>query len=281
MRRERIVPALQKVAIYALLTIAVVAAIVPLLWAFASSLRPAAETFGYTTPFAIEAILPTRFDLSAYEAILADGFGRNVLNSLVVSGAVVLGGLVVNSLAAFGFAAFDFRAKRPLYALVLATFLVSLEVIIVPLFVLVRELRLIDTYAALVLPALSDAFAIFLLTQAFLEVPRDLVAAARVDGASWFDVYRRIVLPLTKPALATAGLFMFIGSWDAFFWPLVATRSEDLAVVQLGVNGYITNSTVLWDRVFASSVVASLIVLALFLLLQRFYVRGIAITGLR
>ena len=281
MRRETLVPLLQKVAIYGILVVAVIASVLPLMWAFASSLRPAAETFGYTTPFTIEAIIPTQWDLTAYADIIEDGFARNVFNSLLISGAVVLGGLFINSLAAFGFAVFDFRGKRPLYALVLATFLVSLEVIVVPLFLVVRELGLIDSYAALVLPALADAFAIFLLTQAFLEVPRDLIDAARVDGSSWFTVYRRVTLPLTRPALATAGLFMFIASWDAFFWPLVATRSAELGVVQLGVNRYITNSVVLWDRVFASSVIASLIVLALFLVLQRFYVRGIALTGLK
>jgi ABC-type glycerol-3-phosphate transport system permease component len=281
MRRETLVPVLQKVAIYAILVVAVIASVLPLMWAFASSLRPAAETFSYTTPFTLEAIIPTRWDFTAYADIIEDGFARNVFNSLLISGAVVLGGLFINSLAAFGFAVFDFRGKRPLFALVLATFLVSLEVIVVPLFLVVRELGLIDSYAALVLPALADAFAIFLLTQAFLEVPRDLIDAARVDGSSWFTVYRRVTLPLTRPALATAGLFMFIASWDAFFWPLVATRSAELGVVQLGVNRYITNSVVLWDRVFASSVIASLIVLVLFLLLQRFYIRGIALTGLK
>jgi ABC-type glycerol-3-phosphate transport system permease component len=281
MKRTSILRVVQKVALYAILVVAVIASVLPLMWAFASSLRPPAETFSYTTPFTLEAIIPTRFDLSAYTDIIEDGFARNVLNSVFVSGAVVLGGLFVNSLAAFGFAVFNFKGKRPLFALVLATFLVSLEVIVVPLFLVVRSFGWIDSYAALIMPALADAFAIFLLTTAFLDVPRDLIDAARVDGASWFTVYRRVTLPLNRPALATAGLFMFIASWDAFFWPLVATRSAELGVVQLGVNRYITSAFIAWDQVFASSIIASGIVLVLFLVLQRFYLKGIALTGLK
>ena len=281
MNLNKTIESIKNLVIYTLLILAVIVSVLPLMWAFASSLRPPSETFKHTTPLTIEAIFPSNFDLSAYAYILQDGFAQNVLNSLFVSGAIVLGGLFINSLAAFGFAAFKFPGKGPLFALVLATFLVSLEVIVVPLFLVVREFGMLDSYAALIVPALADAFAIFLLRQAFLEIPKDLIDAARIDGASWFKVYLSVALPLSRASLATAGLFMFIASWDAFFWPLVATRSAELGVVQLGVNRYITSSFIAWDRVFASSMIASGIVLILFLVLQRFYVRGITLTGLK
>lgn len=279
---ERFRHAARNLVSYAILVTAAIISILPLLWAFSSSLRPPAETFSYTTPLTLQAFLPTRFDTSAYVYIFAeDGFGRSVLNSVVVGLAIVVGGLLINSMAAFAFARFEFVGKRVLFAIVLSTFMVSFEVIVVPLFLVVRQLGWIDSYAALVVPGLADAFAIFLLRQAFLEVPRELIEAARVDGASWMRIYGTIALPLVKPTMITAGLFLFIGNWDSFFWPLIATRSRELSVVQLGVNRYITNAFVQWDRVFAASIVASGVVLVLFLLLQRFYVRGISLTGMK
>ena len=145
----------------------------------------------------------------------------------------------------------------------------------------VRALGWIDSYWALVVPAIADAFSIFLLRQFFLELPQELVDAARIDACGWFAIYWRIALPLVKPALVTTGLLTFIRQWDAFFWPLIATSSAEYTVVQVGLAKYITEFVTFWDRLLAGSVAASLPVLVLYFVLQRYYVQGISTTGVK
>jgi ABC-type glycerol-3-phosphate transport system permease component len=159
--------------------------------------------------------------------------------------------------------------------------MVPLEIIVVPLYIVVRGFGWVDSYWALIVPAIADAFSIFLLRQFFQELPQELMDAGRIDGCGWFGLYWRIGLPLVKPALVTAGLLAFIRQWDAFFWPLVATSSPEYTVVQVALNKYITEFVTFWDRLLAASVATSVPVLILYFLLQRYYVQGVSTTGLR
>ncbi len=270
--------------LYALLILLALITVLPFLWAVGGSLRPHQAIFASVLPLSLRTFLPTpeQFTLAAYIHIFTqDGFGLFMVNSLFVSTATVALGLLVNSMAGFGFARFQFAGRDFLFGLVLLTFMVPFEIIVLPLYLVIRDLNWQDTYLALIVPAIADAFSIFLIRQFIRELPADLVDAARVDGASWWGIFWRIMLPLIKPALITAGLLQFIRQWDAFFWPLVAVSSRELTVTQVALNRYITEFVTFWDRLLAASVAASLPVLILFFLLQRYYIRGIAATGLK
>jgi multiple sugar transport system permease protein len=268
--------------LYAGLGLVALLTLLPFLWAVGASFRENAEIFRHIRPLSIWTFVPRKPTLDGFAHIFGqDRFGRFMANSFVVALAVTLGGLFVNSLAGFGFARFRFPGRDALFVAVLVTFMVPLEIIVIPLYIVVRGLGWIDSYWALVVPAVADAFSIFLLRQFFRELPQELVDAARIDGCGWFAVYWRIALPLVKPALVTAGLLTFIRQWDSFFWPLVATSSPEYTVVQVALAKYITEFVTFWDRLLAGVVAASVPVLVLYFVLQRYYVEGISTTGLK
>ncbi len=277
-RRGRLATA----GLYAALVLVALLSALPFLWALGAAFRTNAEIFRDLRPLSVWTFVPRRPTLAGFITVFAvDGFHRYMANSLLVGLAVTAAGLFVNSLAGFGFARFRFPGRDPLFGAVLVTFMVPLEIIVIPLYIVVRGLGWIDSYWALIVPAVADAFSIFLLRQFFQEIPQELVDAARIDGCGWFGVYWRIGLPLVKPALVTASLLAFIRQWDAFFWPLVATSSPEYTVVQVALNKYITEFVTFWDRLLAASVSASVPVLVLYFLLQRYYVQGVSTTGLR
>jgi multiple sugar transport system permease protein len=269
-------------ALYAALGLIALLMVFPFLWALGASFRDNAEIFRYTRPLSVWTFVPRNPTVGGFAHVFGqDRFGRFMANSLLVALAVTAAGLFVNSLAGFGFARFHFRGRDALFAAVLVTFMVPLEIIVIPLYIVVRGFGWIDSYWALVVPAIADAFSIFLLRQFFQELPQELVDAARIDGCGWFAIYWRIALPLVKPALVTAGLLAFIRQWDSFFWPLVATSSPEYTVVQVGLAKYITEFVTFWDRLLAGAVAASVPVLVLYFVLQRYYVQGISTTGLK
>jgi len=273
-----------RVLLYALMTLVALVSVLPFLWALTSSLRPHQEIFSSATPFGLRTLVPAAgsVTLGAYAYIFGqDRFGRYMFNSAFVATATVVLGLLINSMAGFGFGRFRFAGRGVLFGLVLVTFMVPFEIIVLPLYLVVRGLHWANTYQALIFPAVADAFSIFLIRQFVRELPAELIDAARVDGAGWWGIYWRITLPLIKPALITAGLLQFMRQWDAFFWPLVAVSSRELSVTQVALTRYITEYVTFWDRLLAAVIVSSLPVVLLFLILQRYYIRGIATTGFR
>ncbi len=272
----------RRATMYVLLIAITVASVLPLLWAVTSSLRPDDEIFQHTIRVSWRTFLPLEPTLANFRAILfEDRFARFLGNSAIVAGSTILLGLVVNSLAAFGFARFTFPGRRILFGLVLVTFMVPFEVIVLPLYLVIRSMGWVDTYRALIVPAVPDAFSIFLIRQFMAKLPQDMFDAARVDGASWWDLYWRVALPNVKPALVTASLLLFMRQWDAFFWPLVATSSLDLTVIQVALTKYMTEFVTYWGRLLAGSMLATLPIVSLFFLLQKYYVQSVASTGIK
>ncbi|HSB73418.1 MAG TPA: carbohydrate ABC transporter permease [Candidatus Methylomirabilis sp.] len=268
--------------LYLVLIGVAVVSVLPLLWAFTSSLRPDEEIFSYTTHLSWKTLLPLQGTLRNFREILfEDRFARFLGNSLFVAGTTILLGLLVNSLAAFGFARFTFAGQRLLFGLVLVTFMVPFEVIVLPLYLVVRSMGWLDSYKALIVPAVPDAFSIFLIRQFMAKLPKDMFEAARVDGASWWDLYWRIALPNVKPALITASLLLFLRQWDAFFWPLVATSSLELTVIQVALTKYMTEFVTYWGRLLAGSMLATIPIVLLFFLLQKYYVQSVTSTGIK
>ncbi len=260
----------------ALIAIAVVL-LLPIYWLIMSSFRPADQIFRHAGEFGWLTLVPDRLTIENYRDILAGGFPRALFNSLFVSIATVALGILVNSLAGFAFAVFEFPFKRALFAAVLLSFMMPFESIVIPLYTLMRGLGWVNTYGALILPEVAGGLVIFLFRQFFAGIPKEIYEAARMDGASWWQIYRRMTMPLSGPTVATASLMMFIHQWDAFFWPLVAASSADLAVVQVAIARNMTLEQANWGALFASASSAVLVALVPFLLLQRYYIRVVAL----
>jgi ABC-type glycerol-3-phosphate transport system permease component len=249
----------------------------PIYWLIMSSFRPAGDIFSHAGTFGLETLVPLRLTFENYQYIFASGYGRAVLNSLFVSLSTVALGLFVNSMAGFAFAVFDFPWKRALFIAVLLSFMMPFESIVIPLYTLMSGLGWTNTYAALIMPDVASGLVIFLFRQFFAGIPKEIYEAARVDGASWWQIYLRMTMPLSGPTIATASLLMFIHQWDAFFWPLVAASSADLAVVQVAIARNMTLEQANWGALFASASSAVLVALVPFVLLQRYYIRVVAL----
>jgi ABC-type glycerol-3-phosphate transport system permease component len=256
--------------------------LLPLWWALASSVRPLNDIFKYVSPFSLAALIPDKITFDAYRSIFFDrGFGIAVFNSLFVALATVLAGLGVNLLAGFAFAVLRFPGRNALFGITVLTFLVPFEAISIPLYTVVRSLGWLDTYLALIVPGVANGIVIFLFRQFFSQVPRELVDAARIDGASWLTIFVRIYLPLSKPVIVSAALLIFLFQWEAFLWPLISTRSEGLKVIQVALAGFEERYRTLWNELFAAATVAALIPLLILLPLQRFYVQGVTAGGFK
>lgn len=209
--------------------------------------------------------------------------GRFYLNSLLVTGATVCGVLLTSSLAGYAFAKYQFPGRTMLFYIILSTLMIPFFVTLIPVFYIVRQLHWIDNYAGLIMPGITSAYGIFMMRQFIYSIPDELIDAARIDGAAELLIYWRIVLPLTKPALATLGTFVFIGSWNNFLWPLLVVNNRDLYTVPLGLNSLRTFAAEARSlHLLVSGTVLSIIpTLILFIFLQRYFIRGIALTGLK
>ncbi len=227
--------------------------------------------------------LPTYLELDGYQGVFTvQPFGRYILNSAFVAITVMISQLVTASLGAYAFARLQFPGRDKLFLLYLATMLIPAEVTIVPTFVLVSRFQLVDSLAGLIVPGLFSVFTTFLLRQFFLTIPYELEDAAKIDGAGYFRRYIQIVMPLSQPALATAAIFIFIGTWRSFLWPLIIIRTRELRTVPIGLAA-IQQEQGHTDipQLMAGSVMAIVPVIAVFLVLQRYYIEGIAMSGLK
>jgi multiple sugar transport system permease protein len=250
--------------------------ILPLWWALSSSLRPLDDIFKYISPFSWKAFVPDKLTFAAYATIFAQkGYGMAVFNSVLVAGVTVLLGLVINGFAGYAFAVLRFPGRNVLFFLIVLTFLIPFEAIAIPLYTVVRSIGWLDTYQGLIGPGIANGIVIFLFRQFFSQIPRELAESARIEGASWITILFRIYLPLSKPVVISAALLIFLFQWESFLWPLIATRSENLRVIQVALAGFEERYVTLWNELFAAAIVAALIPLIILLPLQRFYVQGV------
>jgi multiple sugar transport system permease protein len=203
------------------------------------------------------------------------------LNSILVAGLATLGQVFTSSLAAFAFARLRFRGRDTLFLGYLGTLMVPFVVTMIPVFALFNVIRLYDTYAALILPAMFSAYGTFMLRQFFVTIPHELEDAARIDGCGHWGVYRHVVLPLSKPALATLTTFTFLYSWNNFMWPLIMIDSDQRKPLMLGLHTFMGRYSTDWTLLMAASVMVMVPVLLVFIFGQRYFVKGIQMTGLK
>lgn len=264
--------------VYAVLIIGAIAMIMPFAWMVSTSFKEAGGIFAYPPRW-----IPSRFVLDNYlDAWRAAPFGRYFLNSIFVASAVTLGQLITCSLAAYAFARLDFPGKSLLFLLVLSTIMIPLQLTIIPSFLVLRELKWLDTYYALIVPFTVSAFGTFLLRQTFMTIPQELEDAAKLDGCSRLGFLWRIVLPLSKPPLASLALFTFMGTWNDYLWPLIMTNSREMRTLQIGLRFLVSQEGgSRWGIFMAATVMVSLPIIIFYLLVQKQFVKGIALTGLR
>jgi multiple sugar transport system permease protein len=251
--------------------------VIPLVWMLVTSLQTLEETRHYPP-----SLVPSSLQWSNYTDVLQQApFGRWFVNTLIVTVIVVIGNLLFCSLAGYAFARIRFFGREVVFILILATLMVPFQVVIIPSFLIVKDLGLIDTLGALILPNLVSAFGIFMLRQFFRTLPIELEEAARIDGASRLGVLFKIVLPLSGPALATLAVIMFLWTWNDFLWPLITIYSAENMTIQLGLATFQGAHQANTNLLMAANVMSMLPVLLLFFFAQRYFIRGIATTGLK
>jgi multiple sugar transport system permease protein len=253
--------------------------VLPFLWMLSTSLKEQqyilqANPQLIPNPVSVESYiqLAERIDLT-----------RSIFNSVIVAVVTTIGQIIVSAMAAYAFARMEWRGRNTVFVLYLATMMIPSVVLVIPQFMLIRSLDWVNTYAALIVPSLFSAFGTFLLRQAFLGLPKDFEEAAFVDGANHLTIFWRITLPLIQPAIATLAVFSFMGSWNAYLWPLFAARKAEvmtlpvvLATLQAGPRALTE-----WNMVMAGAVITVLPILIVYLLAQRWFVSGIISGGIK
>ncbi len=264
---------------YGVLTAGAAVMMLPFGWMVLSSLMSAREVMARPIDW-----FPTPPRFGNYgELAEAIPLARMYVNSAAVTVAVTVGVLLTSSAAGYGFAKFRFPGRDLIFLLVLATLMIPFFVVLIPIFYVVSKLGWVDSYAGLIVPNLVTAFGVFLMRQYMLSLPDELLDAARVDGESEVGIYWRIVLPLSTPALGALGILAFVFHWNSFLWPLVVGRSEEMWTIPVGLNSlrvYASSPEVI-NLQMAGAALAIVPVAIVFLVLQRYFVQGIALTGIK
>ncbi len=252
-------------------------ALLPLLWMVVASFMPTGEASTFPPPF-----IPRHPTLEQYASLFTRlNLGRYLLNSTIIATAVTLISTLVNSMAGYAFAKFHFRGRDATFRGLIASMVIPGQVTMLPLFLMLKKMGLINTYPGIIIPGIASIFGIFLIRQFVQSIPDSLLEAARMDGAGEFRIYRSIILPLCKPVLITLAIFTFMGTWNDFLWPLIVMTDDSmytLPVALAGLSGEHVQDT---ELMMAGSVLTVLPVLLLFAVMQKYYIRGILAGGVK
>ncbi len=280
-RRHHLKQNLKKIVSYVFLTMGALTMVGPFLWMVTTSLKQPGAIFSYQKEWWQEWV-PTSFVWQNYvKAWYVVPFAKFYINSLFVAAAITFGQVATSAMAAYAFARLRFPGRDKLFFGYLATMMVPGAVTMIPVFILLRKFGWIDTYKALILPAMFTAYGTFMLRQFFLTLPRDLEDAAKIDGCSYFGIFLRIILPLSQPALATLTTFTFMGSWMSFMWPLIVMNTHEKFTLPIGLAYFQSLHGTDWTLLMAGSVMMILPILLVFMFNQRFFVEGIKLSGIK
>ena len=251
--------------------------LLPFFWMLSASFMTDGAASTFPPRFFPEQIVFTQY-LDLFQRM---NIGRFFLNSSILAISVALASLFINSLAGFAFAKFRFRAKRPLFVLLLSSMIIPGQVTMLPVFLLLNKLGLLNSYFGIILPGMASIFGIFLIRQYLQSIPDSLLEAARIDGASDFMIYWRIILPLARPVLVTLALFTFMGTWNDFLWPLIVMTREEMYTLPVALANLLGEHLLDLELMMAGSVVTIMPVLIVFMFLQKYYIQGILLGGLK
>lgn len=270
--------------LYVSLVLLTIVFLFPLVWMLVSSLKNEFQIFEDMT--SLQAFLPPvpgevnggyfQNYVAAFQRV---DLLRYITNSLIYTIGIIVFGLIVNSMAGYALARFRFPLAGFWLSVIIATLIIPPESIFLPLYVLVYDLGWVNTYTGLIVPFIANAFAIFLFRQFFLDFPKELEEAAKIDGCSQVGIFLRIIIPLSKPVFATVAIVLFINHWNDFLWPLVVASDESMRTIQIGLQYFMNKQPIKWGEVMAALTIATLPMLLIFTFLQRYFVQGLTHTG--
>lgn len=263
--------------VYAVLILGALSMAIPYVWMVVTSIKPIEEIQSYPPSFYVHN--PT---LNAYKELFSLlPVGRYMLNSLFVAALVTLCNVFFCSLAGYAFAKHRFYGRDKIFMLLLSSIMIPYQVNLIPAFIIMKKLGWLNSFYALIIPNMAMAFGVFLCRQYIMSIPNDLIDAAKIDGCSEFGIYRRVIFPLIKPALATLAIFTFLSQWNSFVWPLIVIHTSSMRTVPLALSVLNSQFGANFSMMMAGATVVTLPVLIVFLCLQKYIIESITMTGLK
>ena len=265
-----------KVLLYVLLTLYAIVTLIPFLWALSASFKPLTEIVSNEPNF-----LPKNFTLDNYRQIFLQEplFWRWLFNSVVIAVSVTLLNLLLNSMAGYALARLRFVGKRFWFFLILAVLAVPAQITLIPTFLILKAIGWLNSYQGMIVPSMVNATFIFMMRQFFVNFPKELEEAAQLDGLNTFGIFRHIILPLAKPALAAQAVFVFMGSWNNFLLPIVILFDPEMFTLPLGLNTFKGQYISYWNYIMAASMVFTLPALGIYAFFNRYFIQSVTFTG--
>lgn len=267
---------------YIALLLAAFVILMPILWFITSSFRSNNEVFANINPFSFKKMFLGSYSLENYITVFDQyDFLQTVTNTLVICFLTIIIGIVVCSLAGYALAKMRFRGRKLVFALVLFAIMVPFDAIAIPLYTIITKLKWVDTYQAIVLPAVANGMTIFMFRQSFRDINDSLIEAARIDGAGEFRTFWQIIMPISIPSVISGALVMFTAQWNAFMWPLLVARSDKLKMLQVALADFQLENGTMWAELFAGITISMLIPCMILIPFQKYYIRGIGSSGMK
>jgi len=264
-----------KIISYLILSLFAFIMIFPFLWMVVSSFKPLGEIYSLS-------FFPKNPTINNYKQIFTSyPFSRWFINSLIIALISTISVLFFDSLVGYTLSKYEFPGKQIIFLAILSTLMVPTEMLAIPWYIMSSNFGWVDTYWGIVFPGMMSAFGVFLIKQFMDTLPDDLLEAARIDGLSEFGIYRKIALPLVKPALATLAIFNFIGNWNAFFWPLIVTSDRSKYTLPVGLAYFSSENLMRWELIMTGATISTLPIIIVFLIFQKQIMEGIVMSGLK
>ncbi|MBD2293254.1 carbohydrate ABC transporter permease [Anabaena sphaerica FACHB-251] len=265
-----------KVLLYLFLTIYAIITLIPFLWALSASFKPLSEIINGEPNF-----IPQNFTLDNYKQIFFQEplFFRWLFNSIAIALTTTLLNLLLNSMAGYALARLRFVGKRFWFFLILAVLAVPAQITLIPTFLILKAIGWLNSYQGMIVPSMVNATFIFMMRQFFVNFPKELEEAAQLDGFNTWEIFRDVVLPLAKPALAAQAVFVFMGSWNNFILPLVILFDPEMFTLPLGLNSFKGQYISYWNYIMAASMVFTLPALGIYAFFNRYFIQGVTFTG--
>ena len=256
--------------------------LMPVIWFLTSSFRGNNEVFANLNPFSLRKMLFGSYSLVNYQTIFTKyNFGQTVSNTLIICFLTIVIGVLICSMAGYALAKMKFKGRKFMLFLVLFAIMIPFDAIAIPLYTIISKLGWIDTYQAIVLPAVANGMTIFMFTQSFKDINDSLIEAARIDGAGEFKTFWSIIMPISIPTVISGALVMFTAQWNAFMWPLLVARSNKLKMLQVALTDFQLENGTMWAELFAGITISMLIPCLILIPFQKYYIRGIGTSGMK
>tara|TARA_B100000378_G_scaffold73683_1_gene57209 strand:- start:272 stop:1129 length:858 start_codon:yes stop_codon:yes gene_type:complete len=263
------------ILMWTLLLIGGIIMITPILFMFSTSLKPSSQVYDLR-------LIPQDPTFSNYiEVLTSSGFARWFFNSLLVATIVTCSNVFFDSLVGYTLAKFRFRGRRFIFLAILSTLMIPTEMLVIPWYLMSANFGWLDSYWGIMFPGMMTGFGTFLMRQFFEGVPDDFMEAARIDGMNEFVIWWKIAMPLVAPALSALAIFTFLGNWTAFFWPLIVTTSSELYTLPVGLSSFAVEAQIEWEMIMTGAALATIPTLLVFLIFQRYIVRGVMLAGVK